>query len=421
MKIVHRLSNIVSLILPKPHPVRPRVKAHQAFTLALPVGKEAHTSTKFRVQASACCRLKAGHRTTNLGGMRSARIGIAIGVWFAVLPLWLQADQVSLNNGDRVTGKVVKKDGDNLIVKTDLMGEVTIPWKSVASVSSQEPLTVVLPDGKTVVGKIGTDETEKKLEVATAAATEAVPLTDLVAIRDNETQRQYERLQDPGLLDLWAGFIDLGVSAARGNARTNVFTTVANATRETRTDKTVAYFNQVYARGLVEDVSAATAEAIRGGWSYNKNINPRLFASLFNDYEYDRFQDLDLRFVVGGGLGYIAIKDDRKRLDLLAGAAYNREEFSTPLIRNSAEAYWGDEFNYKLSEVVQLQQRFRMFHNLTDAGPYRMNFDLTIVTNLNKWLSWQLALSDRFLSNPVPGRQRNDVLYTSGLRLRFAR
>jgi putative salt-induced outer membrane protein YdiY len=421
MKVVHCLSNTVSLILPKPHPVRPRVKAHQAFTLALLRGKEVHASAKFGVHASACCRLKAGHRTTHLGGMRSARICIAIGVWFAVLPFCLQADQVSLSNGDRVTGKVVKKDGDKLIVKTDLMGEVTIPWKSVASVSSQEPLTVVLPDGKTVVGKIGTDESEKKLEVATAAATEAVPLGDLVAIRDDETQRQYERLQDPGLLDLWTGFIDLGVSAARGNARTNLFTTAAIATRETRTDKTVAYFNQIYARGLVEDVFAPTAEAIRGGWSYDRNITSRLFATLFNDYEYDRFQDLDLRFVVGGGLGYIVIKDERKRLDLLAGLAYNREKFSTPLIRNSAEAYWGDEFNYKLSEVVLLQQRFRMFHNLSDTGPYRMNFDLSVVTNLNKWLAWQLTVSDRFLSNPVPGRQRNDILYTSGLRLTFAR
>jgi hypothetical protein len=41
--------------------------------------------------------------------------------------------------------------------------------------------------------------------------------------------------------------------------------------------------------------------------------------------------------------------------------------------------------------------------------------------NVSRWLSWQLTVSDRFLSNPVFGRQRNDVLYTTGLRLRFAR
>ena len=46
---------------------------------------------------------------------------------------------------------------------------------------------------------------------------------------------------------------------------------------------------------------------------------------------------------------------------------------------------------------------------------------LGAVTNLNRWLSWQVTASDRFLSNPVAGRRRNDVLFTTGLRLKFAR
>ena len=69
---------------------------------------------------------------------------------------------------------------------------------------------------------------------------------------------------------------------------------------------------------------------------------------------------------------------------------------------------------------MELSQQFRMFHNLSDPGAYRMNFDLSTVTTLNSWLSWQLSISDRFLSNPVPGLQRNDVLYTTGLRVSFA-
>ena len=337
---------------------------------------------------------------------------------FAAVPP-LHSDQVKLSNGDRVSGKIVSKDGDTLKVKTDLMGEVSIPWKSVESVSTESPLTVVLTAGKPLYGKLNIEE--KKVEVATVATTQSAPVSDLVAIRDKETQEQHERLENPGLLDLWEGYIDVGLSGARGNARTNVLTTAASATRTTRTDKTVGYFNQIYSSALVEGTSATTAQALRGGWSYNRNIHPKIFLNLFNDYEYDRFQNLDLRFVLGGGLGYIAIKDDRKRLDLLGGVAYNREEFNTPEIRNSAEGYWGDDFNYNLSKVTQFQQRFRMFHNLSDPGPYRINFDLGLVTQLTRWLSWQLSLSDRFLSNPVAGRQRNDVLYTTGLRLKFAR
>ena len=95
-----------------------------------------------------------------------------------------------------------------------------------------------------------------------------------------------------------------------------------------------------------------TAEAVRGGISYGHNVNSRLFFSAFNDYEYDRFQNLDLRFVIGGGLGFHAWKTDRSRLDLLAGAAYNRSSFSTPFVRKSAEFYWGDEYSLKLSSAT---------------------------------------------------------------------
>jgi hypothetical protein len=153
----------------------------------------------------------------------------------------------------------------------------------------------------------------------------------------------------------------------------------------------------------------------------NQDINSRMLWNLFNDYEYDRFQNLDLRVVLGGGLGYTMIKQERKRLDLLGDAAYNREEFSTPLIRNSAEAYLEDDLNCKPSGMTELQQRFRIFDNLSDPGLYRINFDLSAVMNLNRWLAWHLTLNDRFLCDPVEGRQRNDVLCTTGLRLRFAR
>jgi hypothetical protein len=60
--------------------------------------------------------------------------------------------------------------------------------------------------------------------------------------------------------------------------------------------------------------------------------------NVFNDYEYDKFQNLDLRFVIGGGFGFHAVKNKRSVLDLLGGTDYNHSSFSTPLIRNAAEA-----------------------------------------------------------------------------------
>jgi putative salt-induced outer membrane protein YdiY len=146
-----------------------------------------------------------------------------------------------------------------------------------------------------------------------------------------------------------------------------------------------------------------------------------MLVNMFNDYEYDRFQNLDLRFVSGGGAGLVAIKTEKQQLDLLGGANYNSESFATGLQRDSAEGYWGDDWTYQLNGVTSLRQNLRVFNNLTNRGEYRVNFDISSATSLRKWLAVQLTLSDRYLSNPVEGRQRNDILFTTGLRLSFAR
>ena len=68
-----------------------------------------------------------------------------------------------------------------------------------------------------------------------------------------------------------------------------------------------------------------------------------------------------------------------------------------------------------------LNQSFRMFNNLTTSGDYRMNFDLGATTKLSKFLTWNVGISDRFLSSPVAGRKKNDFLYQTGIGVTFAK
>src|SRR6478672_7599804 len=86
------------------------------------------------------------------------------------VPLLL-ADQVVLDNGDRVTGKVTRKDGDSITIATDLMGAVTIKWANVKSIATDAPVTVVLSGGKPVEGKLATAGDQ----VAVAGQTVAFP------------------------------------------------------------------------------------------------------------------------------------------------------------------------------------------------------------------------------------------------------
>lgn len=334
--------------------------------------------------------------------------------------VWLMsADQVVLKNGDRVTGSIVKKDAKQITIQTDMFGLVSAPWDQVASIIADKPLNVVLPDGKTVVGTLR--EANGKVEIASGGSTVAIAPQEIATIRNAAEQKAFERLQQPGWLDLWAGGGSIGFAGTSGNAKTTTFTTGLTAARITRTDKTSIYFNTIKASALINNRSAGTAEAIRGGLGYGRNLKPRLFANVFNDYEYDKFQNLDLRTVFGGGLGFKAINNDRMTFDLLGGGAYNYSRFNTPLIRKTGEFYWGDDFTYKLNAATSLFQTYRMFNDLKSPGTYRINFDLGASTKFSKWLVWNVSISDRYLTNPAPGRKTNDLLYTTGLGITFAR
>lgn len=329
------------------------------------------------------------------------------------------ADQVVMKNGDRVTGSIIKQDGKSITIKADNFGLVTAPWDQVASIQSAKPVHIVLKDGKTLQGTLAT--ANGKVEVTAPGAKVEVTPGEVTAIRNDGEQKAYERLLKPGMLQLWSGGGSLGWAGTNGNAKALTVTGSSNAARVTNTDKISVDFNLIKASALVSGKSAETAQAVRGGIGYDRNVGPRLFVNTFNDYEYDRFQNLDLRLVIGGGFGIRAVKGERGSLGLVGGADYNHSSFSTPLTTSSAEAYWGDNYNLKLPGAGSLIQSFRMFNNLSNTGAYRVNFDVGLSTKLKKSLTWNLALSDRYLSNPAPGRKTNDWLYTTGLGLTFGK
>ncbi len=336
-----------------------------------------------------------------------------------VCPSAAAADHVTLTNGDTITGTIVKKDGAKLTVKSDLMGEVSMPWSAVKSIISDSEVFVQMPGGETVKGKLET--TGDQLQVTGGGETKSAPLAQITAVRDAAGQHSFERLEHPGLLDLWAGYFDVGLALARGNARTDTLTSAFNAARATRADKVSVYFNQIYGTARVNDLTGTIANAVRGGWRYDRNFGGRFFLNSMNDYEHDRFQNLDLRFVLGAGAGYHAAKHDGFTLDFDGGADYDRENYLDSVHRNLAEANLGDTLAYRLNHVTSLTQTFHIFHNLSGTGQYRVNFDLGTVTAVRRWLGWHVTASDRFLSNPVEGRQRNDLLISTGFRLSFAR
>jgi putative salt-induced outer membrane protein len=345
-------------------------------------------------------------------------------------------DQVTLKNGDRISGDIVSGDGKTLMMKTDALGDISIQWDAVAGIESTQSLNLTLQDGTKLSGKITTSN--GKFVVAGAPSTAAPASKDaIVAVRNDAEQKNYdvatEKMAHPKITYFWSGFADTGLALTRGNSSTASYTFDANAVRETPRDKLTLYGNYIFANNDTTPPSSTTANLFQTGIRGDLNIGPKLFVFAFGDFMTNQLQHLSLRQDYGGGFGYHVIKNDRTTFDIFGGADYDRDAFGSytyanpappPLLldvagynMNSAEALVGEEFDSHLSKRAMLNERFSFFPNLSHTGEYRMQFDSSLAMTVKSWLSWQFTFSDRYISYPPPGLKGNDLVLSTGLRV----
>jgi putative salt-induced outer membrane protein YdiY len=335
----------------------------------------------------------------------------------------LFADQVVLKNGDRLTGTITKSDDKTLLIKTEFAGDVTVQWPAVQEITSTQPLHVALANGKTVAGPVAT--TDGNLAVTTAASgTVNVARADVTALRSDAEQAAYEKSLHPGLLQGWAGGANVGFAFTAGNSQTENLALAFTADRKTLTDDISLYANSVYSKNNAGANPSTTANAIQAGARYSRNFTPRLFGYGSADFQTDALQQLNLRSVLGGGLGFHAIKTDKTTLDFLAGPNYTRENYDT--VTNSFAAFTlGEELSRKFGTSTLVTEKFYFFPNLSETGQYRTAFNLGSVTKISKWLGWQNAFGDIYVTNPpvqpagTPALKKNDIILTTGLNFTF--
>lgn len=334
------------------------------------------------------------------------------------------ADQVIMTNGDRLTGKIVKKDGDSVTIQTEFAGTVKIKWSSVVQIITDEPLSVTLADGKTFQGKIETEEEKIKVAIADAENM-TVEKKNVKTVRTPEEQKKYEaeqkRIEESRLTDFWSGTVDVGFSMTSGNSDTRTFTAGAKGVRETRHNKFTVYANALQVKDTSNNTNKIKAQSIWTGARYDVDINPRYFAFGSGDFEYNKPQKLNIRAVLGGGLGYHAYRKDSFKLDLTGGVTNNYENFSNGIRRNSAEFLLGNELKLKLNSRVRFSERAVFYPNITRMGDFRALFDSSLQTDINNWLGWHVTIGNRFNSRPVDRTEKNDFLLSTGLRFSFGK
>ena len=335
----------------------------------------------------------------------------------SIVLLFAQAlgDQVTLKNGDRMSGTIEKSDGKMLVLHTDYAGDVTLKWDAVQSIQTSEQLHVELQNGKTAVGPVTTSD--DKLKIATRSGGVEVAKSDVKTLRNDAEQETYEKTLHPGLLQGWKTGLNVGFALTGGNSETTNLAIGFLAARQTLDDKLGLYANSVYAKNRAAGaVPSTTANTAGGGARYDHDLTKKVFGFVAADFFADELQTLNLRSVFGGGVGYHAIKNENTTLDFLGGLNYTRENYDL-FNRNLVALTLGQELLHKLGKSTTLNEKLYFFPDLNSASDYRGTFDFGTVTKLNKVLGWQLTFSDVYVTNPPPLKRQNDVIFTTGLNV----
>lgn len=314
------------------------------------------------------------------------------------------ADQITLKNGDRLTGKIVKQDDEKIVLETEFAGLITVQKSNIEKILRD---AVYKEEEKVVEANVAETKNEAKEETTTASigsATATAPATKAL-----------------GFTEGWDGTANVGFSLTSGNSKTSTFTAGVRAEKSSENDKWTAYGNSLWNRNRVAGLNVTTSNAIWGGLRYDRNITKKVFAFGSYDFERDKPQLLKFRSVVGAGLGYHAVKNDRTELDFFGGAAWNKTWFTTGLTRSSAEILVGNTLKHKINDRVKFQQGFTFYPNMTQTGEYRFVFDSTLSADLTKRMGWFVTIADRYNSLPLAGIEKNDFLFATGLKVAFGK
>jgi putative salt-induced outer membrane protein YdiY len=321
----------------------------------------------------------------------------------------VQADEVYLKNGDRLTGKIVRLTEGKMIFKTDLVGEVPVNLADIQTFGSAEPIEILLKDGTVLNQK--------------AIAGEASQF----AIEDSQTlQSQTFRVEDVAAINKpkpkWTGSLSGAWASTHGNTKAESLTASANAVRRSEKDRITV--NADYGRGKQRDPDTGEEKTTEDWWrakaKYDYFLSKKLFAFIDGRYEKDSVALLDRRVVFGGGAGYQWIESEPMNLSTELGLASLYEKFDNTTDSNSELSLQaGYNFDRQLNNTVKFLHDLTYYPALEQFSDYYLTTTAELRASLTKTMFANFKAIFNYDETPAPGQGSTDVKYLLGIGLTF--
>ena len=342
------------------------------------------------------------------------------------------ADTVELHSGEKLIGTLVRVEGGKMIFKSATVGEVTIPMDQVAQITTEDPVTMHLQDGRVNRYRIhGFDD--GVFTVDDEGRSRQVASSDLASVNPSAP---------PPNVD-WTGSINVGLTATSGNTNETSGSFSFDITRNSRkTDtqkKTRWNSKALYVfsidevdRGIdtngdgtdddTEKVDATTEENVTLSTKYDYFFSDTYYGFANASWKKDHIADLERRTIFGAGLGKEWIDDGKFLLTTDAGVSRLQDVYETPASRTNdinVSAYLGYVFNWNISKKFDFLHNTVYYPSLEEMSDYFLTGAAELRAKLAAdWFASLKALLD-YDSTPGEGSKSTDMKYILSLSYTF--
>ncbi|MBU0782658.1 MAG: DUF481 domain-containing protein [Gammaproteobacteria bacterium] len=233
---------------------------------------------------------------------------------FSLCSTQAMAASVVLDNGDQISGEVIKL-GDNILTfKSPLFGEIEVPWKRVTELTSDDGVTVQLKDGTKVKGRVALNaQGELIIDQGDLGWSTPLKKTDVVMF-------------NPPVIDhsvKYSGRANLGGVFNRGNSEDDALNFDAEFIARTPENRytVAAEVNEAESAGV------ATTSNRYLKTQYDAFLSEKDYLFVNAKGEQDKLADLNLRTSLGAGYGYQFFETERAKLSTEYGLAYINEDY----------------------------------------------------------------------------------------------
>ena len=338
---------------------------------------------------------------------RKTLLAALVGVLAVVLVFGpAAADQVMLANGDLVSGEILTLGEGKVTIKTSYNEALVLDWTQVRSLSTQNPVEIVLQDGTRLKGIVEAVPTGG-IRVVTGSAGE-VPIADLGLMT---------ALNPPAVPAVtYTGAAQAAASMTSGNSDKINANLAAKFVARSKMQRLTLRGGWNYG----EDKKVVTARDTSGSIKYDFFVTKKLYTYVNSLLEYNRFQDLNLRSTFGGGLGYQFLEDKQKKLAFELGVSYFNEDFRISPDQAFASGRWAVNAEYQvLPGKVYLFHFHEGYFGFEDIADLYLRSEqgvrLTVVKDF--YTTFQANLT--YDNTPAPGTDKADTTLLFGLGYSF--